>query len=97
MSSLSESHASFFNSDYFTSISNDEDILDDMNEEDMAIFDSRLVVATPINFSHCMKLKKGWANPWMQELMFETFWLQCKPHPIFSKLWPTSPWQNLMN
>ncbi len=41
-----ESHASFSNIDCFTSISSDEEILEDMNEEDMAIFHCRLVVAT---------------------------------------------------
>ncbi len=75
MSSSSESHASSSNSDCFTSISSDEEILEDMNEKDMAIFHYRLVVATPIIFSHCIKLKKGWATPWTQELVFETFWL----------------------
>jgi hypothetical protein len=42
----SESHASSSNIDCFTSISSDEEILEDMNEEDMAIFHCRLVVAT---------------------------------------------------
>jgi hypothetical protein len=37
MSSSSESDASS-NSDHFNSVSNDEEILEDMDEEDMAIF-----------------------------------------------------------
>jgi hypothetical protein len=38
MSSQSESHTSFFNNDHFMFTSNDEEILNDMDQKDMVNF-----------------------------------------------------------
>jgi len=62
MSSSSESDVSS-NSDHFTFISNDEEILEDMDEEDMAIFHCMVVLCNSHEFSHPMRLRKGWDNP----------------------------------
>jgi hypothetical protein len=78
MSSSNESHVSFFNSHYsfktiiFTSTSSDEEILEDMDEDDMAICEGDCLQLRQF-FSHHMRLKRGRGNPWMQELVFKTF------------------------
>jgi len=62
MSSSSESDASFYNSDHFTSTSSDEEVLEDMDKEDMVIFHCMRFLTTPMNFSHPMRLRRGWGN-----------------------------------
>jgi len=61
MFSSSESDSSS-NSDHFTSTSSDEEVLKDMDEENMAISIAWQFFATPMNFSHPMKLRRGWGN-----------------------------------
>jgi hypothetical protein len=52
-----------FNSDHFTSTSSDEEVLEDMEEEDMAIFHC---VAVPYNsheFFTSNEIEEEWGNP----------------------------------
>jgi hypothetical protein len=56
MSSSNESDASFYNSIHFTSTSSDEEVLEDMDNEDMAIFHCMVV---PCN-SHEFFTFHGW-------------------------------------
>jgi hypothetical protein len=58
MTSTSESDASF-NSDNFTSISNGEEILEDMDKEDMAIFHSMVVPCNSHEFFTSHEIEEG--------------------------------------
>ncbi len=62
MSSSSESDAAFFNNDHFTSTSSDEEVLEDMYEEDMAIFHCMAIPCNSHDFFTSMKLRRGWDN-----------------------------------
>jgi len=39
-----------------------------MDEDDMAIFYYMVITTTPTIFTHHMRMRKGWGNPWIQEL-----------------------------
>jgi hypothetical protein len=58
MSSSSESDVSS-NSDHFTFISNDEEILEDMDEEDMAIFHCMTVPCNSYEFFTSHEIEEG--------------------------------------
>jgi hypothetical protein len=58
MSSSSESDPSF-NSDHFTSISNGEEILEDMDKEDMAIFHCMAVPCNSHEFFTSHEIEEG--------------------------------------
>jgi hypothetical protein len=58
MSSSSESNASS-NSDHFSSISNDEEILEDMDKEDMTIFHCMVVPCNSHEFFTSHGIEEG--------------------------------------
>jgi hypothetical protein len=59
MSSSNESDVSFSNSDHFTSTSSDEEVLEDMDEEDMAIFHYMEVPYNSHEFFTSHEIKEG--------------------------------------
>jgi hypothetical protein len=59
MSSSNESDASSYNSDHFTSTSNDEEILEDMDNEDMAIFHCMVVPCNSHEFFTSHEIEEG--------------------------------------
>jgi hypothetical protein len=72
ISSSNDSHVSssndhfFSNIDHFTSTSSDEEILEDMDEDDMAIFHYMAIACNSHNFFTSHEIEEGVGNLWMQ-------------------------------
>jgi hypothetical protein len=49
----------FLNTNHVTSTSSDEQILENMDEDDMAIFHCMAIACDSHNFSHHMRLRRG--------------------------------------
>jgi len=84
---MSSSHYS--NSDDSTSSSSDEDILEDVNQDDLVIFQMMATMASNTNDlfnSHKMEEWGGGVNMWTQSLVYKMFWVQCEPHRHYSRL-----------
>jgi hypothetical protein len=80
--------SSFSNSDDSTSSSNNEDILEDMDQDDLVIFQMMATMASNTNdlFNSYKMEELGGINMWTQLLVFGMFWVQCEPHRHYSKL-----------